>query len=108
MLHRLSSVLVVAALVIPPAVTQAGTGSLTYTFATVDGVKVIDKLIYVTGIQVGASTPTEIPASFADSSAAERCDRLALIAMSKPGKYQFSILNPSSGTYYCDLSVVTP
>jgi hypothetical protein len=102
MLKRLAPFLVIAALV-SPAHAAAGT---TYTFATVDSIKAYEKNLYVTGILDGNSTPSTITATLTDSTAAERCDRLALIAMSKPGKYAFAMTNEWGGYWSCSLTAV--
>ena len=74
----------------------------TVTFDTVDAVEIQNDNgaaavnLVVTGILAGGSTPTTRTFAFANSSALDaapalRCERFAVIAMSKPGKYQFAV-----------------
>jgi hypothetical protein len=89
-----------------------GTASATYD--TVDAIEVSGSTIVVTGIISGQTTPTRLLYSIQDASgttgtAAARCDRLALLAMSKPGKFQFATVDLHSfGKFSCRLIVRTP
>lgn len=100
---------------LPPAM---GAGN-TITYDTVDAVEVVANRITVTGIISGQGTPSTNSYSILSSSspntgadvAASRCDRLALLAMSKPGKFQFAVTfigTGGSGNYSCTLIVRTP
>ena len=69
------------------------------------------------GIPTGASAPVTRTYVFAQSStatenleAAMYCHRLAVLAMSKPGKYQFAIhfSNTTSVNVGCRLALITP
>ena len=88
---------------------RAATGDLTL-YATVDAIKVLATVIEVTGIVVGQSAPSTVSYSIATTDvAASRCDRLALLAMSKPGKFQFGMVDESFGDHFsCKLIVRTP
>lgn len=86
-------------------------------YDTVDGIVVSGRRITVTGIisgQVAQSTFLyllfdEITSSGAASDTANRCDRLALLAMSKPGKFQFAVERvPSTSSFRCALTVRAP
>jgi hypothetical protein len=87
-------------------------------YDTVDAIKVVDTRIFVTGIIAGQGAPTttkyEIRTAGVSSGAAidvaARCDRLALLAMSKPGKFQFGLVDESSfgEQFSCKLIVRTP
>src|SRR5439155_25249195 len=71
-------------------------------YDTVDQIKVEDTRITVIGIVAGQSAPSTKTYTIQDSQnrtgkiatdvAASRCDRLALLAMSKPGKFQFGVV----------------
>ena len=73
----------------------------TTTFDTVDAVELQNECcnvvnLVVTGILAGGSTPTTRTFAFANNSAIDaapalRCERFAVIAMSKPGKYRFAV-----------------
>jgi hypothetical protein len=87
-------------------------------YDTVDAVEVFGSRITVTGIIAGQSAPSEFIYVIFDGSSsgstpggANRCDRLALLAMAKPGKYQFAtlIVPDTFGSFYsCKLIVRTP
>lgn len=88
-------------------------------YDTVDAIKVLDTRITVTGILAGQTAPTTATYNIQSTSsssggaidvAASRCDRLALLAMSKPGKFQFGVVDESgSGSRVsCKLIVRTP
>lgn len=93
----------------------------TTTYDTVDAVEVLADQIRITGIISGQDAPStrqyEIWGSPPSSQtggptdvAASRCDRLALLAMSKPGKFQFG-LTPEINfplRHSCKLIVRTP
>ncbi|RKG98925.1 hypothetical protein [Corallococcus carmarthensis] len=70
---------------------------VTYVFASVDAYTVDLASFDVTGTLVGESTPRTFSFwaggtsdSASNSVEASRCDRLALIAMTRPGRYLFS------------------
>jgi hypothetical protein len=91
-----------------PATTSA-------TYDTVDTVEVWGTLIVVTGIISGQATPTRLLYNILDQSgasgiAASRCDRLALLAMSKPGKFRFAavLIDSSFTRFSCRLILRTP
>jgi hypothetical protein len=94
---------------------RASFGDVTL-YETIDALKVIDTRVVVTGILVGQSAPSTTTyilvlsgtnaSNTVDMSA--RCDRLALLAMSKPGKFQFGMVDESSGRFSCKLIVRTP
>jgi hypothetical protein len=97
---------------------NAETGTVTL-YDTVDAIKVSDSRITVTGIITGDSAPSTAVYTILSTSAtnggaidvaASRCDRLALLAISKPGKFQFGmVLEGNSGARFsCKLIVRTP
>lgn len=96
---------------LPPAVAAFGD---TTTYDTVDAVEVLGNQIRVTGIISGQSAPSTtlygIVSSGSDDVAASRCDRLALLAMSKPGKFQFALVEEltTPRRFGCKLIVRTP
>jgi hypothetical protein len=82
----------------------------TTSYATIDAIEVVASNITVTGIISGQGTPTTTtyPVTGGTESAA-RCDRLALLAMAKPGKYQFAVVDQGlGGEVSCKLIVRTP
>ena len=106
--------IVATSLVSPtPAIADfPGTGQV---YDTVDAVQSDAGLITITGIIVGQSTATTssyvISASSSSSSedGAARCDRLALLAMAKPGKYRFATVGPDrNDRFVCKLTVRAP
>jgi hypothetical protein len=96
---------------IPPA--HAAPGDYVFTYDTVDALDTSGDFT-VTGVLAGSSVATTTSFdNFGSSStwyAAEaRCERFALLAMSKPGKYQFTITVPSAFHFTsCKLSLRTP
>jgi hypothetical protein len=70
-------------------------------------------IIRVTGIISGEGAQSVhdyslISGSVTSPEYAARCDRLALLAMSKPGKYQFTLTALSGGSFGCSLTVRAP
>jgi hypothetical protein len=93
----------------------------TIAYDTVDAIEVFGPQIRVTGIISGQGSPTTAQYTVLGSRtasndseptdvAASRCDRLALLAMSKPGKFQFAVfvrsITPPGVS--CKLIVRTP
>ncbi len=91
-----------------PLSAMADPGPIT-TYDTVDAVGVRGNVITVTGIisGQGAPTTTTYSTSGGDPTAA-RCDRLALLAMSKPGKFQFAVVVEFLEDVSCKLIVRKP
>jgi hypothetical protein len=119
MTRQLAGCLALAALSLVPAASTADVipaqGPAVYD--TVDAVEVWGSRIIVTGIIAGQGTPSEINYIIFDGTSgttspegANRCDRLALLAIAKPGKYQFATtLVPGFGLRFgCKLIVRTP
>jgi hypothetical protein len=85
-------------------------------YETVDSVSVGGRRIIVTGIISGQTTPSTFQYIIFDESAssgttdsASRCDRLALLAMSKPGKFRFALEHPDFvSSFRCTLTLRTP
>ncbi len=82
-------------------------------FTTVDAVRRA-AYVNITGVLEGASAATEVAVPVSSSSAAslaigEACERYALIAMDKPGRYRLEVW-VRSGSYLseCRLSVANP
>jgi len=96
-----------------PSAAFAADGDVT-AYDTVDALQVIalDTVIQVTGIIAGQSAPTTTSYRVGTSSgpsAGARCDRLALLAMSKPGKWQFAVIDVESGILFeCRLTLRAP
>jgi hypothetical protein len=120
MTHRLAICLAVASLTfVAPRPADAAITSL---FDTVDAVESTNEfvsgvgnaqVIKVTGILVGGTVPTTQTFTFAGITHLDqgaRCERLALLAMSKPGKYQFGIgsTNTAGTNGGCKLILRTP
>lgn len=96
-------------------------GTITHTFTAVDAVEVqysgggAGFILVVTGFLGGGSAPTTHSFPFMNTDIglrqAEKCERMAQIAMSKPGKFQFGIgapQTPSVGSTVCKLTSVAP
>lgn len=117
-MKRLATLLL--ALAAAPAAGQAS--AVPYVFVTVDSVSVQGNDIVVTGILEGESAPVERFKSVAVAgagsdlssavSAAQNCQRLALMAMAKPGQYRFEMVDVPAPLYgyetRCKLSRVVP
>ncbi len=93
--------------------------TFTGVFDTVDSVELnLDSSlvkIVIVGVPAGGSTPISQTFSFGPTSSAtsfptaSRCERMALAAISKPGKYQFAIgVNNNGTTGACKLILVAP
>ena len=80
-----------------PGLAHADPGDQIYT--TVDSYRVDgDRTFFVNGILQGASAATEQNFSLFTADSVKRCDALALLAMSRPGKYLLRI-DMSFGDY---------
>jgi hypothetical protein len=121
MTHRFACCLVIASLALAPRRSAADPG-IQVIYDTVDAVEIknhdfggnIHALVVVRGIRAGGSVPVTSSFDFGtNKDMATRCERLAVIAMSKPGKYQFGIgsdaisSNPDGGHGDCELILVT-
>jgi hypothetical protein len=117
MSHRLAicSVIAVTASL---ASSQPASAAGEITYDTVDAIEVRSNVITVTGIKSGQAGPSTATYTIASSptdsgfrptdEAAARCDRLALLAASKPGKFQFAVVQlGSSSNFSCKLIVRT-
>lgn len=112
MTHRFAICLAIASMTF--VAPRPAAAAITNVFDTVDAVEITydgasgGELVKVTGIQAGGTVPTTLTFNFSGNAArAERCERLAVIAMSKPGKFQFGI-GGGSGQYSCKLILRTP
>jgi hypothetical protein len=104
-------------LVVAPAAVGQTTPPPTTTFVAVDAVKVDHTRIVVTGVLEGEATAVDREFYFTFSAYStsqpyeqrQSCERLALVAMAKPGFYTFSVTQGSSSGYpSCTLARVTP
>jgi hypothetical protein len=80
-----------------------------YVFTAVDAVRLEYGWIYVSGMVQGETTPREIPFPFSHTYAQERasCERLILLAVSKPGQYLLTLTRGSGSDFtYCKLARV--
>jgi hypothetical protein len=101
MRYRVNVLLAVASLTFAAARTEAA--EIPTVFDTVDAVEVGGTgggpRVIVTGVQTGESTPTTIEFTFFNNTdTASHCHRLAVLAMSKPGRFQFAIFTRSGGS----------
>lgn len=73
---------------------------VTYVFTTVDAYTVDSSYFVITGVLQGESTPRTIrfqaPGGGTDGG---RCDRLALLVMTRPGRFHFSWFKEDYSTY---------
>ena len=108
MAHRLAICLAIASSIL--AAPRPAAAAITHVFDTVDAVEISGTAINVTGILAGQTAPTTVMFEFYDAGRVQRCERLAVLAMSKPGKYQFGIGGPSGPnlTPSCKLALRTP
>lgn len=95
--------------------TPAAADTYSAVYDTVDAIEVSGNFnqITITGIIAGQGAPStliyNLYVSGSSTDAPARCDRLALLAMSKPGKFQFAMNYVSGdGRYTCKLIVRTP
>lgn len=95
---------------------SADTASGPQVYDTVDAVQSGpgERRITITGIIAGQSTTTTLTYFLRGNSAttttedvSARCDRFALLAMAKPGKYQFATVG-IPGSFDCKLAVRAP
>ncbi|HEY0987478.1 MAG TPA: hypothetical protein VGD80_10525 [Kofleriaceae bacterium] len=102
---------------ISPESARAAQGDVT-AYDTVDAIEVQASTITVTGIIAGQGAPSTTRYSILSTGSstssstdvgAARCDRLALLAMSKPGKFQFAVIDLGfSSRFSCKLIARTP
>jgi hypothetical protein len=79
-------------------------------YEAIDAFQVSETSIRITGIIAGASAPTaKLYFLGRGNELAPRCDRFAMLAMSKPGKFQLAIVTPDgTSVSACQLIVRTP
>ena len=91
--------------------------AITHTFDTVDAVEMgfvsSNYVLTVTGIRSGQSAPTTVTFTYnlynnEDEHQSGRCERFALIMMSKPGKFRLAMGAYTSTGGLCRLIRVTP
>ncbi|WP_242339853.1 MULTISPECIES: hypothetical protein [unclassified Anaeromyxobacter] len=93
-----------------PALAQ--TAPVRYVFVAVDAVEIRSTTIKVTGVVDGESAPQTVTMTLSSSSGVDSvaaCERLALLAMTRPGQFLFEI--QGSTTYnlnVCKLARATP
>jgi len=112
MIRHLSSCLVIASLLVA-APRSAPAAVVDHVFDTVDTVEINHDpgcapssgcgpaaRVVVTGIRQNTSVQvTEEFIFYSDTDMAARCERLALIAIAKPGKYRFAIGSHTNGSF---------
>jgi hypothetical protein len=126
MTHRLASCLAITLLALAAPRPAAADVFVQTVFDTVDSVEIrshdicsgcpLQAFVLVRGIPAGGSVPSTQSFNFGNNTdMATRCEHLAVIAMSKPGKFQFGIGSDStstgggnSGHGDCKLILVTP
>lgn len=89
-----------------PVLAQAESG---VSYATIDAIESSgSRVFWITGIIEGEAEPTRTSYFLLDADkTTDRCERYALLVMSKPGKYQMTLVNTSSSAR-CMLSVRAP
>jgi hypothetical protein len=86
----------------------AANGDVTL-YDTVDEIVVVIGQITVTGVVAGQSAATtRTYVILRGDVSASRCDRLALLAMAKPGKFRFGVVEEALEEFSCKLRVLTP
>jgi hypothetical protein len=90
----------------------AQTASTRYVFVAVDAFEIQSTTVRVTGVVDGESAVQTVMASFYNGSTSvdqvAACERLALLAMTRPGQFRFEIQQASSYSVVCKLARVTP
>src|SRR5262245_18202079 len=112
-------ILLVASLVLAAPRSALAFPTVSGTFDTVDDVEIqqvtscgsfclAHTIVSVTGIPRGQTTPTTQSFDFdIQADLAAHCQRLAMVAMAKPGTYRFGI-GTNSGGGACRLTLVSP
>ncbi|NOK18290.1 hypothetical protein [Corallococcus carmarthensis] len=104
-MSSLRALALLAAVSLAPSTARAEpeepTVGVAYVFATVDAYTVGNTTFDVTGTLVGESTPRTFRfwANGDSSVEASRCDRLALLVMTRPGRFHFSWRQDAPGYY---------
>jgi hypothetical protein len=97
-----------------PLEAQAQNVTWDYTLVTVDAVAAGSLRLYVTGIPEGGSTPVTAELTYSSYAAAAydmvaSCQRMATLAMERPGLYKLQLSRGSNSGYpYCRVARVTP
>ena len=103
---RLGFVATATVLLSMGSVARAQTTPLVYVFVTVDAVTMQNGALTVTGIKEGESSPSQEYVSFSSSStsgALDSCNRMAVLAMTRPGQFLYTI-DRSTSSYKCKLT----
>jgi hypothetical protein len=110
----LCAALALATTLSAPSPAAAEIGDVT-TYETIDAIEPYGGYVKITGVIAGQSNASEIQYQMLSSGGSDawvvnaaRCERLALLAMSKPGKYTFALTQQWGGQYSCKLSLVAP
>ncbi|NOK37439.1 hypothetical protein D7W79_24955 [Corallococcus exercitus] len=104
-MSSLRALALLTALTLAPASAMAApeesVAGVTYVFTAVDAYTAGAGHLVITGVLQGESTPRTIffDAPAYDGSEANRCDRLALLAMTRPGRFHFSWFKEYPGAY---------
>lgn len=114
MTHRLACLALASLIFLAPR--PAAAAPVTQTFDTVDTVELKLSGYYtfiVSGILVGQTTTSTLTFQVSNSSIWEQCQRFAVIAMDKPGKYRFAVVGDlnSNNIYFvnsCKLILRAP
>jgi hypothetical protein len=92
--------------------TRGQTTTTPFVFVTVDAVALQSNRLVITGILEGEAVPVErwIQSNLTDSVGwMQACEKLALLAMTRPGQYRLEIGNPPpSLSTTCKLSKASP
>jgi hypothetical protein len=106
--HLITCIAIAALAMIAPESARAAPGDVT-AYDTVDAIEAIGNDIIVTGIIAGQGAPTTTQYNiFQTEVTASRCDRFALLAMSKPGKFRFAVIEGAFDRFSCKLILRTP
>lgn len=109
-MNRIYQTILAAALLLAAAPGAAHADPLappnSFTFETVDSVQMITHVghLAVKGIGQGQSTPIEYEFRFYDQASASDCQKLAVVAMERAGRYYLNFTyNPDSYGFACKL-----
>ena len=108
MMDRLACCLVIASLAFAAPQPATGTTLDTDTYDAVDAILMFTTGFDVTGVVTGDHAPQTRFYGAGDQGARATCERFALLAMSKPGKFQFVITNTGGNPVNCKLVLRTP
>jgi len=106
--HRLVISSLLAAVVFSSSESARATSTAEDVYNTVDSFQPFGSGFQVSGVLAGATVSTGRFYFLGNESLRTSCERFAVLAMSKPGKFQFVITNPDANPVTCRLALRAP